>query len=116
MTSSWSQTVILIPGPGLGRAETPLQEKLLKTYLSLLLENDDRPEAICFYTEGVKMVADGSPVLEELTALERRGVVLISCLTCLNYFGLRERVRVGVVGGMGDILAAQTRAAKVITL
>jgi hypothetical protein len=61
-------------------------------------------------------VVEGSPFLERLTALEQRGARLIICSTCLGYFGLTEKVRVGIVGGMGDILEAQTRASKVITL
>jgi hypothetical protein len=55
-------------------------------------------------------------VLEELKSLEARGVHLVICMTCLKYFDLVEEVRVGIVGGMNDILAAQKRAAKVITL
>jgi hypothetical protein len=51
-----------------------------------------------------------------LAALERKGVRLVICSTCLGYFGLTESVHVGVVGGMGDILAAQAGAEKVITL
>jgi intracellular sulfur oxidation DsrE/DsrF family protein len=74
------------------------------------------PAAICFYTDGVKLVVEGSPVLEPLKSLEARGVHLIICSTCLSYFGLEDKVRVGVVGGMTDIIEAQWRAGKVITL
>lgn len=71
---------------------------------------------ICFYTDGVKLVIDDSPILSQLSALEDKGVRLIICATCLIYFGIRDRVQVGIVGGMGDILEAQTKADKVITL
>ena len=74
------------------------------------------PGAICFYTSGVKMVVEGSPVLDALQLLEARGVRLIICKTCLDHYGLTERVRVGIFGGMGDIIAAQWLAGKVITL
>lgn len=100
----------------MGSADMALQRKLLDTYLTLLTENDSLPAAICFYTDGVKLVVEGSPFLEHLSQLERRGVRLIACSTCLNYFGLSEKVRVGIVGGMPDILEAQSRASKVITL
>jgi hypothetical protein len=100
----------------MGSADVPLQQKLFDTYLKLLLENGSFPGAICFYTDGVKLVVEGSPVLEPLRELERRGVRLVICRTCLVSFDLLEKVRVGIVGGMGDILAAQTLAAKVITL
>ena len=114
--SSFFDTTVLITIDGIGSADVALQRKLLDTYLRLLTENDSLPAAICFYTDGVKLVVEGSPFLEHLSHLERMGVRLIACSTCLNYFGLSEKVRVGIVGGMPDILEAQSRASKVITL
>jgi DsrE/DsrF-like family len=111
-----SETVILIIRNGMGEAEQPLQHKLMGTYLKLLDEHDILPGAICFYTEGVHLAVEGSPVLETLQSLESKGVHLILCSTCLNYFNLMDKVRVGIVGGMGDILEAQRRASQVITL
>ena len=64
----------------------------------------------------MKLVVEGSPVIDLLKQLESKGVLLISCLTCLNYYNLAEKVAVGVIGGMPDIVAAQWRASKVITL
>jgi intracellular sulfur oxidation DsrE/DsrF family protein len=100
----------------MGTADVELQLKLIDTYLQLLLEGGDLPSAVCFYTEGVRLVVEGSPLLERLQEVEARGVRLVVCSTCLGYFGLTEKVRVGIVGGMTDILEAQARAGKVITL
>jgi hypothetical protein len=55
-------------------------------------------------------------VIDTLKSLEAKGVRLILCSTCLNYYNLIEQVRVGIVGGMTDILEAQRRAGKVISL
>ena len=109
-------TVILITREGMGSAEPALQAKLVGIWLKLLLEGEKLPGAICFYTDGVKLAVEGSPVLEALVKLEEKGVHLILCKTCLDAFGLTDKVRAGIVGGMGDILAAQTIAAKVISL
>jgi hypothetical protein len=111
-----SDTIILITSRGMGRGPEDLQLALVDKYLQLLDQSNDLPAAICFYTEGVKLVTEGSPVLEILHALEKKGVRLIVCSTCLNYFGLNEKVKAGIVGGMSDILEAQLRAGKVITL
>jgi hypothetical protein len=89
---------------------------LAAKYFELLLQHRYLPNAICFYTDGVKLVCEGSPVLESLRALEGKGVRLIVCSTCLNYFNLTEKLQVGIVGGMGDIIEAQITADKVITL
>jgi intracellular sulfur oxidation DsrE/DsrF family protein len=100
----------------MGQADEKLQLTLVGKYLELLAQHSDLPSAICFYTEGVKLVCEGSPVIEQLRALESKGVRLVICSTCLNYFQLTDKVRVGIVGGMGDILEAQANAEKVITL
>ena len=101
---------------GMGSADPALQHTLLRKYLHLLQENNTMPAAICFYTAGVKMVVEDSPVLDVLQSLEARGVRLIVCKTCLEYYGLLEKVRVGIVGGMGDIIVAQMLADKVISI
>ena len=111
-----SDTVILLTRNGMGEADQVLQYKLIDIYLKLLDEHNILPGAICFYTEGVHLVVEGSPVLETLQSLEKKGVRLILCSTCLNYFELIDQVKVGIVGGMGDILEAQRLAGKVITL
>ncbi len=108
--------VVLITDEGMGNGDPQLQRKLMRSYLGLLNENDVLPFAICFYTDGVKLVVDGSYVLDELKSLEQKGVWLVVCQTCLNHYDLMERVQVGVVGGMTDIIEAQWRAEKVITI
>ena len=112
----YSSTIILITNDGMGNAVPELRHKLIGTYLTLLLQNDMLPAAICFYTEGVRLAVEGSPVLPQLRELEERGVRLILCTTCLNFYGLMEKIRVGIVGGMADILEAQMKADKVITI
>ena len=111
-----SETVILITRYGMGQAEPALQLKLVATYLKLLDENNVLPAAMCFYTEGVKLAVTGSPVLEQLQSLQAKGVHLILCSTCLDYYNLADQVQVGIVGGMTDIIEMQRRAAKVITI
>lgn len=114
--SSFENTVILITREGMGSADTALQQKLLDTYLRLLVENDSLPGAICFYTDGVKLMIEGSPLLKRMSQIEQKGVRLIICSTCLDFFKITDKVRVGVVGGMPDIIEAQVSAKKVITL
>ena len=111
-----SETVILITRNGMGDAEPELQQKLISTYFKLLDEHNVLPAAICFYARGVHLVVDGSPVLEVLKSLEKKGVRLILCTTCLNFYNLAAKVEVGVVGGMTDILEAQRLASKVISI
>lgn len=109
-------TVVLFTRFGLGQAPVELQRKMAGIFLSLLEKSDALPAKLLFYTDGVKLVCEGSPVLEQLQALEAKGVELIVCSTCLNYFGLTDRVQVGIVGGMPDIIEALAKAEKVISV
>jgi sulfur relay (sulfurtransferase) complex TusBCD TusD component (DsrE family) len=109
-------TVILVTNNGMGKADLALQHKLAAKYFELLMQNTHLPAAICFYTEGVKLTLADSPVFEQLKALEEKSVRLIVCSTCLDFYGLNGQAQVGIVGGMTDILEAQTKASKVITI
>ncbi|MGD8863978.1 MAG: sulfurtransferase-like selenium metabolism protein YedF [Anaerolineales bacterium] len=111
-----SETIILITSDGMGRGDHALKQKLIQTYLRLLDESDALPAMLCFYTEGVKLVTTGSPVIEDLRSLEDKGVRIVICGTCLNHYNLQDEVKVGIVGGMTDIIEAQFTANKVITL
>ena len=113
---SFNNTILNVTNNGMGNGPEELQLLLVGKYLQLLGQNNDLPAVICFYTNGVKLVTDGSPIIEFLADLERKGVRLIVCSTCLDFFGITDKVRIGIVGGMPDILEAQLRAEKVITL
>ena len=110
-------TVILCTKFGMGQTDLPeLGIKLVQKYFSLMLESGEMTPVICFYTDGVKLVTTGSPVLEQLKQMEQKGVRLVVCSTCLDMMGLADQVQAGIVGGMTDIIEAQTRAEKVITI
>jgi len=109
-------TVILVTNDGLGQAEEALRHKLVTNYFQTLLETELLPGAILFYAQGVKLTVDGSPCLAQLRELETEGVRLIICRTCLDFYGLLEKVRVGVIGNMLMIVEQQKDADKVITV
>jgi intracellular sulfur oxidation DsrE/DsrF family protein len=106
----------MVTRDGMGSAEPALAHRLLQTYLGLLELEDRRPRAVCFYGEGVRMVLDDAPALAELRVLETAGVSLVVCGTCVNHYGVADRVSVGTVGSMKDIVALQWGAAKVLTI
>lgn len=109
-------TLVQVTADGMGTSGPELGHRLLRTYLTLLLENGTLPGAMAFYSEGVRMLCRGSPLFDVLQQVEAKGVHLIACKTCLDTFGLTSHLGVGLIGGMGDIVAAQVKAEKVITL
>lgn len=109
-------TVLVFTKYGIGHAPEELQLNLAGKFLGLLANADTYPAKILFYTEGVKLVCEGSPLLPTLGQFEKAGVELIICSTCLNYYSLTDQVTVGIVGGMPDIIEAMQKAEKVISL
>ncbi len=93
-----------------------MQQTLAAKCLSLAAQLEEKPAKIAFYADGVKLVCEGSLVLQCLRMLEAAGVELSVCSTCLEFFGLMDKVRVGQVGGMPGILAALQEAGKVVSL
>lgn len=112
----FSQTAIVVPNDGLGQGEDALRHKVIATYFRTLFESERRPQAILFYTAGVKLVADDSPCLAELRSLAQAGVPILACRTCLEHYGLMDRVSVGEIGNMLNVIDAQAAADRVITL
>ena len=110
------QTIFVFTRTGLGEGPAELQQKLCLKFLQLNLDANMLPAKILFYTDGVKLACEGSPVVDTLRAMRDRGVELILCSTCLDFYGLREKVAVGIVGGMPDIIEAMSAAGKVISL
>jgi intracellular sulfur oxidation DsrE/DsrF family protein len=110
------ETVILFTRNGLGDAPAELQRLLAANFAGLLAREETPPGKLLFYGEGVKLVCEASPALDALQQLSERGCELVLCRTCLDYFGLLDKVAVGTVKGMPDILAALREAAKVVSV
>lgn len=104
----------MVTGCGIGQAEQALRDRLAVIYFTLLNDAQPLPDLICFYAEGVKLVTAGSPILAALQTLESKGVHLVVCKTCLDYYGFSPEV--GIVGGMTDIIEIQAGTDKVVTL
>ena len=111
-----SNTLVQIDKNGMGTGNHELGQILISNYLKLSLSNGQLPKIITFYNAGVQLTCSGSPVLESLKAMEKAGVKMIICKTCLNFYKLEEQVEVGIQGTMQDIVTLQADASKVINL
>jgi hypothetical protein len=109
-------TVCLVTRNGLGEAPEDLQRILAVNFFGILADSDLSPETVLFYAGGVKLACEGSAIVESLRSLEKKGTRLILCRTCLDYFGLIDKVAVGSVGKMTDIVAALEEATKVASV
>jgi intracellular sulfur oxidation DsrE/DsrF family protein len=114
--SNFSDTVIMLKREGMGCDYSILQRDLLDKYLKLLLEKQTLPAAIIFYTEAVRLTVKGSKYLDTLSQLQQKGVRLMVCAASVEYFGLKDKILVGTLASMADILEAQSKADKLIAL
>jgi len=109
--------VLVIPGEFMGRGEhVELGNILMRGFFHTLGEVEPLPDAIIFFNSGVKLVVEGSPVLEDLQDLRGRGVEILVCGTCLGYYELKEKVAVGEVSNMYTIAETILRAGKAVNL
>ncbi|MBC7254816.1 MAG: sulfurtransferase-like selenium metabolism protein YedF [Chloroflexi bacterium] len=108
--------VVVISSDRMGRGEDDLGAILMRSFLYALGEVEPVPQTMIFFNTGVKLTTEGSPVLEELAALQARGVEILVCGTCLDYFGLKERVQVGTISNMYTIAETLLSASNTITV
>ncbi|SHJ27122.1 sulfurtransferase-like selenium metabolism protein YedF [Lutispora thermophila] len=108
--------VIMITNDKLGTGNDELGKVLMKSYLYALTEVSPKPKVMMFLNGGVKLTTEGSEVLENLNKLADAGVEIISCGTCLDFYGLKESLKVGIVGNMYSIVEKMHAAAKVINI
>jgi len=90
-----SPKVMLIQSEGLGRGDDSLSIMLMANFLRLLGDTDNKPRSIVFWNMGVRLVCEGSKVLEYIRILENQGVEILACTTCLEYFDLIDKLAVG---------------------
>jgi len=87
--------VILIQSEGLGRGDDQLGTMLMANFLRLLGESKEKPETLVFWNTGVRLVCEDSYILGHLKRLEDQGVEILACTTCLEYFDLVDKLKVG---------------------
>ena len=106
--------VLTVPSQSMGRGDDELGQVLIRGFFHALGETDPRPDTIIFFNSGVKLVVEGSPVLEDLQTLCGQGVEILACGTCLGHYDLKDKVAAGEVSNMYTIAETLLRAGKVV--
>lgn len=100
----------------IGSGNEELGKSLMKMYFYTISESDEIPKAILFMNDGVKVPTLNDQAIEHLKALEGKGVEILVCGACLNFYGLEQSLQVGKISNMYDITNCMKEASKVITL
>ncbi|KAF1083438.1 MAG: hypothetical protein GQF41_0216 [Candidatus Rifleibacterium amylolyticum] len=106
--------VVAITHVGMGHGSEELGRILIQACINTLPSLEPMPSAVIFYNSGVQLACEGSPVLSALTEIEKKGVSVLVCGTCLDYFALKQKRKVGVVSNMFEILSTIAAAGHVI--
>jgi selenium metabolism protein YedF len=106
--------IFIISTNVLGQGDKKLGETLMEAFMYTLVDSAPKTEKIILLNEGVKLAIDGSPVVEALEVLQNKGVKIFSCGTCLNFFQLKDKLKVGSITNMMEIVESITNSEKVI--
>lgn len=112
----FKDTTIVINSNKMGEGEEELGNILIKGFIYSLTESLPYPATILFYNNGVKLTIEGSECLEDLKILEKAGVEILSCGTCLNYYKIEDKLKVGSVTNMYTIVEKMKNATNTITI
>ena len=107
-------TIVAVGSDRMGSGSDELGRILMKSFLFAVTQLDILPDKILFYNGGAKLTVEGSESLEDLKGLEKQGVEIITCGTCLDYYGIKEKLAVGSVTNMYSIVETLQGAVSVI--
>lgn len=97
------KNTIAIGSNKMGQGEEELGKILMKSFIYTVSQTEPYPENIVFFNSGVYLTCEDSPVLDDLKALKSKGVDIQSCGTCLDYYNLKEKLKIGGISNMYSI-------------
>ena len=103
-------TVVVLSASTMGTGDDELGAILMKGFIYALSQQEELPTTILLYNGGAKISCEESPSLEDLKSLEAQGVEILTCGTCLNHYGLTDKLKVGEVTNMYVIAEKMTQA------
>lgn len=106
--------VISIGSDKMGEGEEELGKILIKGFVYALTEMETLPKTILLYNKGVFLASTFDDTVKDLKVLKERGVEILSCGTCANFYHVQDKLKVGTVTNMYTILERQMKASKVI--
>ena len=114
MDSRRKGMLVVLSGNTMGTGDEQLGKSLMKAFVFALTKQDQLPDTILCYNTGAYLTCEGADTLEDLKLLESEGVTILTCGTCLDFYGLKKKLAVGGVTNMYDIVERLENAAQII--
>lgn len=106
--------LVVLSGNVMGTGDVKLGAALMKAFVFALTRQEQLPDTVLCYNTGAYLTCQGADTLEDLKLLESEGVTVLTCGTCLDFYGLKEKLAVGAVTNMYDIVERMENAAQII--
>ena len=107
-------TVVVVSSDRMGSGNDELGKGLIKGFIFAVTQLDTLPKTMLFYNGGATLTTEGSDSLEDLKSLEAQGVEIMTCGTCLDYYGLKDKLAVGTVPNMYSIVETMAKAGRIV--
>lgn len=106
--------VIQVSSDAMGAGSDELGRNLMKAFIYAVTQQDELPATMLFYNGGAHLSCEGSPALDDLKALAEQGVEILTCGTCLNHYGIADKLAVGEVTNMYVICQKLEQASNIV--
>ena len=107
-------TVVVVSSDRMGSGNDELGKVLIKGFIFAVTQLDTLPKTMLFYNGGATLTTEDSDSLEDLKSLEAQGVEIMTCGTCLDYYGLKDKLAVGTVTNMYSIVETMAKAGRIV--
>ena len=109
-----NKTVVAVSSNKMGEGDADLGTILIKGFFTALSESESLPSEVIFYNSGVLLLPQEAGIMTSLEKLQSNGVKITACGTCVDFYGIKEKLTIGTISNMFSILAALSAASKVI--
>ena len=106
--------VVVLSANVMGTGDEKLGTNLMKAFVFAVTKQDQLPETIVCYNTGAYLTCEGADTLEDLKALEAEGVNILPCGTCLDFYGIKDKLAVGTVTNMYEIVEVMEKAKHIV--
>ena len=106
--------VVVLSANVMGTGDEKLGTSLMKAFVFAVTKQDQLPETIVCYNTGAYLTCEGADTLEDMKALEAEGVNILTCGTCLDFYGIKDKLAVGTVTNMYEIVEVMEKAKNIV--
>ena len=111
-----TRQTVLIKSCFLGVGDDALGSTLMKSFIFALTQSKPLPKKVMFLNSGVKLTTENEETVKNLQILEKEGTEIVSCGTCLDFYNLKDKLKVGSVGNMYDIVDSLNQSSNKLTI